>query len=92
MSNDSCIYYLNANDVNTSSFTKLKLSPNSFFILDQYVGDNKSHMTAYVSLTKILKRNELIILQNSGFDTYYQAKEPKSRNAILLLCLSKKIY
>ena len=92
MQNDSCIYYLNAKDIDTSSFAKLKLSPNSFFVLDQYVGDNKTHMTSYASLMKILRKNEFIVLSNDNHDAYYQAEEPKSPNAIQLINLSKKIY
>ena len=90
--NDSCVYYLNASDADTTSFINLKISQKSFFILDQYVGDNKTHMTAYAQLTKILKNNEMIVLPNNNSNTYYQAKEPKSHNAVQLLSLSKKIY
>ena len=89
---DSRVYYFNAFDVNTNSFTNLKLSDKSYFVLDQYVGDNKNHMQAYSMLNKILKKNELIVLYESEEIICYQRKEPKSLNSTRLLAWVKKSY
>ena len=89
---DSRIYYFNANETTTDSFTKLKLSDKSYFVLDQYVGDNKNHMQAFTSLNKILKKNELIVLYDTDGIICYQLKDPKSLNSVNLLAWIKKSY
>ena len=89
---NSRVFYLNANETTTDAFRSLKLTDKCYFVLDQYVGDNKNHMQAYASLNKIIRKHELIVLYESNDIVCYQLKDPKSLNSTRMLGWIKRVY